>query len=246
MRTALAILLAAAVAGCHRGADAPPPPPPPEVSVVALAPRTLPLSYEFVGEVQPIRRVEVRARVDGIIESRPFTEGAFVKAGDVLYRLERIRSDAAYRSAAAQLANAQRTLARLEPLLAKNAVAQQDVDNARTNVESAQAALDEATKNRSDAVVRAEIDGRVGRTLLEVGALVTGPVGPAHDRGAGRSGLRRLPAVEPGAAAHPGERRRAPPTSSSSSWARRRRSPSAPWPRAGARSNWRETASRRE
>lgn len=175
MRTALAILFGVAAIGCHGGADAPPPPPPPEVSVVSLSPRTLPLSYEFVGEVQPIRRVEVRARVDGIIESRPFTEGAFVKAGDVLYRLERVRSDAAYRSAAAQLANAQRTLARLEPLLARNAVAQQDVDNARTDAESAQAALDEATKNRSDAVVRAEMSGRVGRTLLEVGARVTGP-----------------------------------------------------------------------
>jgi membrane fusion protein (multidrug efflux system) len=175
MRSLLAVVLLAGLGGCHKESDAPPAPPPAEVSVVSVTPRSLPLSYEFVGEVQPTRRVEVRARVDGIIESRPFTEGSFVKQGDVLYRLERVRYDAAYRSAAARLANAKRTLARLDPLLERNAVAQQDVDNARTEVESAQAAFDDARKNREDAVVRAEISGRVGRTLLEVGARVTGP-----------------------------------------------------------------------
>jgi membrane fusion protein, multidrug efflux system len=175
MRSVLGVVLLAVLAGCHKDAGTPPAPPPAEVNVVSVTPRTLPLSYEFVGEVQPTRRVEVRARVDGIIESRPFTEGSLVKQGDVLYRLERVRYDAAYRSAAARLANAKRTLARLDPLLARNAVAQQDVDNARTEVESAQAAFDDARKNREDAVVRAEITGRVGRTLLEVGARVTGP-----------------------------------------------------------------------
>jgi membrane fusion protein, multidrug efflux system len=178
MRSAPAIVFLGVVTGigaCGKGGDAPPAPPPAAVSVVSLTPARLPLTYEFVGEVQPTRRVEVRARVDGIIEARPFTEGAVVKPGQVLYRLERVRSDAAYRNAAARLANAQRTLARLEPLLARNAVAQQDVDNARTEAETAQAALDEASKDRSDAVVRAEIAGRVGRTLMEVGARVTGP-----------------------------------------------------------------------
>ncbi len=175
MRCRLACALVLGLAACGKESAAPPAPPPAEVSVVQVEPRALPLSYEFVGEVQPIRRVEVRARVDGIIESRPFTEGSFVKPGDGLYRLERIRYDAAYRSASARLANAKRTLARLEPLLEREAVAQQDVDNARTEVEAAQAAYDEAAKNREDAVVRAEIAGRVGRTLLEVGARVTGP-----------------------------------------------------------------------
>jgi membrane fusion protein (multidrug efflux system) len=175
MRSVPAIVLLAGIAACKQGGSAPPAPPPAEVNVVSLAPKTLPLTYEFVGEVQPTRRVEVRARIDGIIEARPFTEGAFVRPGDVLYRIERVRYDAAYRSAAARVANARRTLARLEPLLARNAVAQQDVDNARTEAESAQADYDEASKNRSDAVVRAEIAGRVGRTLLEVGARVTGP-----------------------------------------------------------------------
>ena len=167
-------MLAIAAAACSRSNAAAPAPPPAEVGVMTVERRTLPLSYEFVGEVQPIKRVEVRARVDGVIESRPFTEGALVKAGQVLYRLERVRYDTAYRSASARLANAQRTAARLEPLLQRNAVAQQDVDNARTNVEAAEAEYDDARKNRADAVVRAEISGRVGRTRLEVGARVTG------------------------------------------------------------------------
>jgi membrane fusion protein (multidrug efflux system) len=171
----LVAMLAFAAAACSNSDATPSAPPPTEVGVLTVEYRTLPLRYEFVGEVQPIKRVEVRARVDGVIESRPFTEGSLVKAGQVLYRLERVRYDAAFRSASARLANARRTLARLEPLLERNAVAQQDVDNARTEVESAEAVYDDARKNREDAVVRAEISGRVDRTRLEVGARVTGP-----------------------------------------------------------------------
>ncbi len=168
-------MLAIVAAACSNGDATPPAPPPAEVGVVTVEPRTLPLEYEFVGEVEPIKRVEVRPRVDGVIEERPFTEGSLVKRGQVLYRLERVRYEAAYRSAAARLANARRLVERLEPLLARRAVAQQDVDNARTEFEAAQGAYDEAQKDRNDAVVRAEIDGRIGRTQLEVGARVTGP-----------------------------------------------------------------------
>jgi membrane fusion protein, multidrug efflux system len=86
-----------------------------------------------------------------------------------------VRYDAAYRSAVARLDNAKRTLARLEPLVPKHAVAQQDVDNARSEVESAQAAVDAAKKDLDDTVIRAEIAGQVGRARLELGARVTGP-----------------------------------------------------------------------
>ena len=135
----------------------------------------VPESPEFNGAVVPFRRVEVRARVDGIIEERPFNEGMLVRPGQVLYRLDKIKYESAYRSAQARLQNAQRTLQRLEPLLAQHAVAQQDVDNARANFEAAQAAVDNAKKDLDDTDVRAQIEGRVGRTNLEVGARVTGP-----------------------------------------------------------------------
>ena len=170
-----AAVTAAVLAGACKKDPAPQAPPPPEVAVVQVEPRRVPTSFEFTGEVAPYRRVEVRARVDGVIESRPFTEGSTVKPGQVLYRLDRVRPEAAYRSALARYQNAKRTLDRLQPLLGQNAVAQQDVDNAQATMEAASGDLAEAKKNLDDAVVRAEIEGRVGRTNLEVGGRVTGP-----------------------------------------------------------------------
>jgi membrane fusion protein (multidrug efflux system) len=140
------------------------------VAVVAVQPKPVPESFEFTGEVQPYRRVEVRSRIDGVIEARPFTEGTLVKPGQVLYRLDKVRPEAAYRSALARYQNAKRTLDRLQPLAAQKAVAQQDEDNARAEFEAAEAGLADAKKDLDDAVVRAEIEGRVGRTLMDVGA----------------------------------------------------------------------------
>ncbi len=149
--------------------------PPAEVSVVTVRPRPVPETFEFPGEVLPYRRVEVRSRVEGIIEERPFTEGAIVQPGELLYRLDKVRYQAAFQSAQARLQNARQTFERVEPLLAQHAVAQQDVDNARAELAAAQGAFDQAKKDLDDTDVRAEIAGRVGRTLMEVGARVTGP-----------------------------------------------------------------------
>src|SRR5689334_19242914 len=103
-------------AACKK--DTPPAaPPPPEVAVVRVEPRRVPTAFDFTGEVQPYRRVEVRARVDGVIEARPFTEGSVVKPGQVLYRIDPVRPEAAYRSALARDQTAKRAVARYEPLL---------------------------------------------------------------------------------------------------------------------------------
>ena len=163
----------ALLASCHSKAP-PKAPPPPEVAVVTVKPESVPETYEFSAEVVPYRRVEVRSRIDGIIESRPFTEGSTVRRGQVLYRLDRVRPEAAYRSALARRNNAKRTLDRLEPLLADRAIAQQDVDNARAELESAEGALEDAKKDLDDSTIRAEIDGRVGRALFDRGGRVTG------------------------------------------------------------------------
>jgi membrane fusion protein, multidrug efflux system len=163
----------AVLASCH-GKAPPKTPPPPEVAVVTVRPETVAETYEFSAEVVPYRRVEVRSRIDGIIESRPFTEGASVRRGQVLYRLDRVRPAAAYRSALARRDNAKRTLDRLEPLLADHAIAQQDVDNSRAEFESAEGALEDAKKDLDDSTIRAEIDGRVGRALFDRGGRVTG------------------------------------------------------------------------
>jgi len=161
-------------AGCH-GKAPQQAPPPPQVAVVTVTPRPVPESYEFSGEVVPYRRVEVRARVDGVIEARTFREGSVVQAGEVLYRLDQVRYEAAYRSALARFENARRTLARLEPLLPQHAVAQQDVDNARSEYEASRGALDQAKKDLDDTTVRAGMTGRIGNTNLDVGGRVTGP-----------------------------------------------------------------------
>jgi membrane fusion protein (multidrug efflux system) len=144
------------------------------VGIVAVAATTLPEPYELGAQVQPFRRVEVRSRVEGVIVERPFTEGSVVSKGQVLYRLDQVKYEAAYRSALARLNNAKRTVARLEPLVPKRAVAQQDVDNAHSEEELAQAAVDAAKKDFDDCVIRAEIGGQVGRARLELGARVTG------------------------------------------------------------------------
>ncbi len=140
-----------------------------------MSPATIAEPYELGAQVQPYRRVEVRSRVDGIIVDRPFTEGAVVSKGQILYKLDPLKYDAAYRSALARLDNAKRTVARLEPLVPKHAVAQQDVDNAHSELEASQAAVDAAKKDLDDCIIRAEIDGQVGRARLELGARVTGP-----------------------------------------------------------------------
>lgn len=170
--SATALLLLAACGG----KTAPPRAfPPADVGIVTVQPLTMPQSYDLVGQVEPSRRTDVRSRVEGVILERPFTEGAAVSPGQVLFRLDRVKTEAAFASANARYNNAKSTVARLDPLLAKHAVAQQDVDNARAELDAAKAALDQAKKDLDDSVVRAEVAGRVGRARFEVGGRVTGP-----------------------------------------------------------------------
>jgi membrane fusion protein (multidrug efflux system) len=164
-------------------------PPPTEVAVIEVSAGRLEEIHEFAGNVEASRSVQVRAQVGGVIQSRPFNEGQAVKVGDVLFRLDRTAYDAEFRSAQARLteaearaANARQTLARYESLLKDNAVSRQDYDNAASLAQQAAAAAedargtaDRARKNLDDTVVRAELAGRVGKALLEVGARVRGP-----------------------------------------------------------------------
>lgn len=185
---AVSVAGALLIVACSK-AGPPPTPPPSEVSVLTVTPRTVEDNLEFTGQVRAFRSVQVRAQANGVIMSRPFVEGSEVHTGQVLYRIDPTTADAEFRSASARLASAQATLAntetmasRLRALLPGNAVAKQDVDNADAQVKSARAAVDDARgsvdaarKNLSETTVRAEINGRIERTLLDVGARVTGP-----------------------------------------------------------------------
>jgi membrane fusion protein (multidrug efflux system) len=145
------------------------------VAVVTVVPETVTARYEYVGQAAASRSVEVRSQVTGVIVARPYAEGTDVAKGTLLFRIDPTTYEAAYRSAQARLANADRTLARLKPLLAARAVAQKDVDDAQQAFDQAQAAVDQTKKDYEDTFVRAEISGRAGRTQLELGARVTGP-----------------------------------------------------------------------
>jgi len=159
------------------------------VSVLTVAPETVSARFEFVGQAAASRRVEVRAQVAGVIVARPYAEGTDVPKGALLFQIDSTTYDAAYRSAraqladaAARLANAERNWTRLKALLGSRAVAQKDVDDAETAsdqaraaVQAAQAAVDRAKKEYDDTFIRAEIAGRAGRALLDLGARVTGP-----------------------------------------------------------------------
>jgi membrane fusion protein (multidrug efflux system) len=180
--------LACLLTSC-RQKPAPKPPPDPEVSVLTVQRQTIPGQFEWVAQAEASKSVQVRSQVAGVIVERPYTEGTDVPKGKVLYRIDPRTYQANYESAKARLAetqatlaNAERTLNRLKPLLKEKAVAQQDVDNAqaayeqgRAAVLDAKAAVDAAKKNYDDSFVRAEIRGRAGRALMELGALTSGP-----------------------------------------------------------------------
>src|SRR5881397_35486 len=163
------LVLTAGAAAFRRAPSAPAAPPPSEVSVLTVVPETVAARYEYVGQAEASRSVEVRSQVTGVIVARPYAKGT------LLFRIDPTTYEAAYRSAQARLENAERNLARLKSLLASRAVAQKDADDAHTAFDQAQAAVDQTKKDYDDTFVRSEITGRVGRARLELGGRVTGP-----------------------------------------------------------------------
>ena len=189
-----AVLIALSLAACGEkkeagGAGAPgsAAPPPPEVGVITVQPQSVGLTTELPGRLEASRVAQVRARATGIVTKRVFTEGSDVRAGQVLYRVDAGPYDAARQSAQAQLAQAQATLAnasgvvtRYRPLVAANAVSKQEFDAAvaaekaaQAQVAAARAALRTADINLGYATVTAPISGRIGRSLVTEGALVS-------------------------------------------------------------------------
>ena len=193
----LAAVLAAVLAGCGGGSDkgaggpAGGQMPPPEVAVVTVQPGTVQLSTELPGRLEASRIAQVRARATGILLKRTFTEGSDVKAGQVLYQVDAAPYDAALQSAQAQLAQAQAQLAqagslaaRYKPLVAAQAVSQQEYDAAvaaekaaQAQVAAGKAAVRAASINLGYTTVTAPISGRIGRSQVTEGALVSAQEG---------------------------------------------------------------------
>jgi membrane fusion protein (multidrug efflux system) len=163
--------------------------PPPEVAVSEVKARSLPLTFEYVGQTAGSREVEVRARVAGILLKRNFTEGAPVKEGQSLYTIDpapfeavAARAEADVVAARARYEQARRNAARLKPLYAERAVSQKENDDAvsaeqigAADVNAARARLVEARLNLSYTKVEAPVSGVASRSIRSEGSLVGGP-----------------------------------------------------------------------
>lgn len=165
----------------------------PEVGVVALREEPVAITTELPGRTSPYLMAEVRPQVNGIIKTRVFTEGADVKAGDVLYQIDPAPYQASYDNARAALARAEANLPsvrsrveRYKELVDINAVSRQEYDDASANlkqvqaeVEVCKAAVETARINLAYTKITAPIGGRVGKSNVTVGALATAYQGSA-------------------------------------------------------------------
>jgi membrane fusion protein (multidrug efflux system) len=182
----LSISLAAAIAA---GCKEPPPaaaPPPPEVYVVDVVQKDVPVYLELVGQTEGFQDIDVRARVEGFLQSVNFTEGTFVHKGDLLYQIDRAPFEATLAAmkgdlgkAEAQLEKTNNDVKRYTPLVTKQAVSQQELDDAlaaqaaaRSQVDAAKAAVDKAAIDLGYTRVTAPIDGLIGTTQVKPGSLV--------------------------------------------------------------------------
>ncbi len=173
--------------GCGRKTAPKPQSGPPEVGVMTVLPQRVALTTELSGRTSPYLIAEVRPQVSGIIQKRIFTEGSDVKAGEVLYQIDPATYRAAYASAKAAEARAEANLIparlkeeRFRDLVKIKAVSQQDYDNAyaalkqaEADLASARAAVETARINLAYTRVTAPISGRIGRSTVTNGALVT-------------------------------------------------------------------------
>ena len=184
------ILLLFAVVFAAVGACSPPPPPaaapPPEVLVVEPVQRDVPVEMELVGQAAGSQDVEIRARVEGFLDTVAFTEGTLVKKGQLLYQIDPKDLQAALANAKANLATWRSRLEKTEndvkrftPLVKQQAVSQMELDNAvsardaaSAQVDAAQAAVDKAQIDLGYATITAPVDGLVGTTKVKAGNLV--------------------------------------------------------------------------
>ena len=187
MRQSTCLLLAALAAlGCGRRAAPPPPPAPVPVVTTEVIVRDQVLYLENIGQALGAQDVEIRARVEGVLESMHFLEGSFVKSNDLLYVIDPRSLEAgleqtrgALAQAQSQLDKARRDVRRLQPLWEQHAISRQMLDDAlaaersaSAGVATASAALDATQIQLGYAKIYAPIDGLVGKTEVRPGNLV--------------------------------------------------------------------------
>jgi membrane fusion protein (multidrug efflux system) len=177
-------LLATAAVGC--GKKEAPAPPPPDVKVATVLQRDVPIYVEAIGQTRGSTEIEVRARVEGFIQTIDFKEGNPVRKGQLLYTIDPSQYQAALAQAKgtlaeaeAQLARARQDVVRYEPLVAKNAISRQEYETAvvvqraaEASVEAAKAAAERAQIDLGYTNVVAPENGLAGKTEVYPGTLV--------------------------------------------------------------------------
>jgi membrane fusion protein (multidrug efflux system) len=187
LRPLLALCLALPLlTGCDEKKEAAAPPASPAVGVRPAAMKGVSQSFAFVGHIKAVDKVDVRARVEGFLEKVAFREGQDVKAGDLLYQIEKVQFQSQVDQAKANLASAEAeaTNAQLQynrqfelsrHQFSPQATVDQNkaaLDTARAKVLQTQAALTQAQVNLDYTDIRAPIAGRIGRTAYTLGNLV--------------------------------------------------------------------------
>ena len=188
MRPLLSVcILSLLIAGCDESKEtAAAPPPKPAVGVRPAVTRGVKQSFEFVGRIKAINKVDLRARVEGFLDKVLFREGQDVKTGDLLYQIEKVQFQAQLDQAKANLASAEaeatnaqlqynRALELAQKQFSPQSLVDQNkaaLDTSRARVMQMQAALTQATVNLDYTDIHAPIDGRIGRTAYTVGNLI--------------------------------------------------------------------------
>ncbi len=187
---AVALLVGLAIgglAGCERGPKEKDVPHAVEVTAVTVQPRDVPVDADFVGQAESSHQVEIRARVEGFLEKKTYEEGGIVKAGQVMFQMDRRPFEASLQEAKGQLAQAQASLAmysanlkRVRPLAEKNAVSKKDLDDAvgqeqtaRASVLSAEGKVRQAELNLSYTTIRAPFDGVANKARKQEGSYLS-------------------------------------------------------------------------
>jgi len=189
LMAAVGIIFGLILSGCGRQSETSGPPPggTPEVAVVTIQPQQVVITTELAGRTSANLVAEVRPQVSGIIQKRLFTEGSDVKAGQVLFRIDAAPFQAALDNARAALNRSEANLSavrlradRFRELLADKAVSQQDYDDAagtlkqtEADIQYWEAMVETARINLKYTSVTAPIFGRIGRSNVTEGALVT-------------------------------------------------------------------------
>ena len=181
-----AVVSALVIVACSKSATQQAPPPP-EVNVITVSTRPVTNVIELPGRLQAVRTSEVRARVDGIVQRRLYTEGTDVQAGQPLFQIDPRQLQAQLSAAEAQLRRAQATEAnanqdvnRYKGLVSQQALSQQEYDaavarqrTAQADVAQVEAQIAAAKLSLSYTTVTAPISGRAGRAEVTEGALVS-------------------------------------------------------------------------